>query len=147
MSPPRRRGWSVTRVGVLFAVLVLALLVVPSAYAGHEHPGAPCWSNGYGDGDDHNHIAHPYIHYAGDASCGYHQLAPNLRISLHYMYGALGSGQWTRVWYNHCGYGYNCHDTLGLGDHDCKYAADIYALGPLADHWHLHHSSCIGVPA
>jgi hypothetical protein len=41
----------------------------------------------------------------------------------------------------------HCHDTLGLGDHDCKFAADIYAVGPLADHWHYHHSPCYGVPA
>ena len=89
------------------------------------------YENGYGDGDDHDHIAHPYIHYAGDASCGYHSLETNLRISLHYMYGALGSGQWTRVYYNHCGFGYNCHDTLGLGDHDCKYAATYTPLALL----------------
>jgi hypothetical protein len=127
--------------------VVFTLLVVPSAYANHEHPGAPCWSNGYGDGTDDNHIAHPYIHYAGDASCGMHYLETNLRISLHYMYGALGSGQWTRVYYNHCGFGYNCHATLSIGDHDCKFAADIYAVGPLADHWHYHHAPCVGIPA
>jgi hypothetical protein len=85
----------------------------------------------------------PYIHYAGDASCNIDYAQTNLRISLHYMHGPTGSGQWSRVYYNHCGFGYNCHATLGLGDRDCRYAADIYAVGPLADHWHYHHYRCI----
>lgn len=124
------------------AALVLVLTTAPASLAGHKHDYAPCWGNGYGDGDNNNGYMHPYIHYQGDASCGYHALASNLRIAQHVHSGPRGGGTWSRVYYNHCGFGYDCHADLGTAVNECEFASALVAETAFADHWHYHHYTC-----
>ncbi len=132
-------------------LLVAALLVVAGAlgaapsFAGHEHSNAPCWSNGYGDGADNDGYAHPYIHYAGDASCGYNALAPNMSISFWFDYDAGSGVNWGRVYLRQCGYVYNCDRDLYPSYNECRYRAGLEAISPIPHHWHYHHYQCTSV--
>lgn len=128
--------------GLVLVALLSSAAVAPDVGANHEHPGAPCWSNGYGDGTDNNRVAHPYVHYAGDASCGYNSLSTNQRVSLDYHPGPAGTAGWDQVFYQHCGFGYHCDATLQLGRPDCDYRAGVIALSAVGDHKHGHHYPC-----
>jgi hypothetical protein len=133
------------RLRALLAILLAALgslMAAPASQAGHGHNNPPCWGNGLGDGYNSNYYVQPIISYQGDASCGYHALAPNMSISLWWHPGPAGIGGFDRLWVGQCGYAYYCSQGFNLGYAECKYRAGIQAISALDHHWHDHHYTC-----
>jgi hypothetical protein len=128
--------------GVLTLVLALtaALVLAAGSEAGHEHPGAPCWSNGFGDGTDNDGLVHPYVHFTYDyARCG--SYGSTLAVSAWNC-----SGSCYRAQLKTCqGVVFNCHfDWPYAGRGECAWRAGIDGSPAFREHhWHYHHYPCI----
>jgi hypothetical protein len=124
--------------------VLLGLALASPASGGHDHGGnAQCWPNGYGDGADNDGYAHPFVHYGGDAQCGFNSLGTNQRVSQLYCVGTIGACDFERIYYKHCGLGYHCHADLAVPNPECRQASGVIAETAIAHHQHLHHYSCV----
>jgi hypothetical protein len=127
---------------VLGLALIVPLVVAPGSNAGHEHPNAPCWSNGFGDGTDNDGLVHPYIHFTYDyATCGTY--GSTMAVSA---WNCSGSCYRAHLKTSD-GAVFNLHfDWPYAGSTECAWRAGIEAPNAPANiqhHWHYHHYPCV----
>jgi hypothetical protein len=130
-----------TGVLALGLVLAFALVAAPRSDAGHEHPGAPCWSNGFGSGADNNALIHPYIHFTYDYSrCG--SYGSTMAVSAWNCSGSCYRAELKTS----SGAVFNLHFDYPYATRECAWRAGIEAPNSPASiqhHWHYHHYQCV----
>ena len=124
------------RFAIACVVATLGVLAMSStALAGHEHPGAPCWSNGMGAGDNNDGYFHPYVHYAG--CYGPNPFLQEIIVSTYKYFGDNH-----RVHRGTCSLCKNRHYDVGTRSAECGFWVNLYVSNEVATHGHAHHSDC-----
>lgn len=132
--------WRTTAIRLIILLAIIGLATPAPSAANNEHPGAPCWSNGLGEGYNDNALLHPYIHFTGDVgNCG------NLTGEMGVSAWRCGPAGCVRARVQHCGLAFHCHFDWGTGavkphhNAECYWRAGVANPPKFEHHWHYHH--------